>query len=108
MTSAMAETCCSVNPAARGRSRSVESIRPAPTGSCGDLVRLPQQQPQHIRQDPAVAVVLDFDRRVDPTPHLKRELAAIAALAAHGQQLAWHEPFGYARDGKHLAARQAE
>src|ERR1700730_12831291 len=39
--------------------------------------RLLQQEPQHIRQDAAVAVVLHLDRRIYATDHVEGELAAI-------------------------------
>src|SRR6478609_583388 len=46
-----------------------------------------QQEPQHVGQDAAVAVVLDLDRRVDAADHVERELAAVGSPTVDAERL---------------------
>src|SRR5688500_15319763 len=59
---------------------------------------LPQQSAQHVRQDAALAVVLDFHSAVDADERLKGELAAVLALDAHRRKGVRREVGGDAGD----------
>src|SRR5215208_5784584 len=52
------------------------------------LRRLPQQPPQHVLEDAAVAVILDLHAAVDTHDRLELDLRAVLAPRLHGHALA--------------------
>src|SRR5579859_4028 len=67
-----------------------------------------QQQPQHVRQDAPVAVVLDLNWGVDATDHVERELAAVRSPTVHAERLAGVQPTRDAADVERLEAGQGK
>src|SRR5579859_7046842 len=53
---------------------------------------LRQQEAQYVRQDAAVAVVVDLDRRIDAAEHVKCEFAAVRPPPVDRERLARAEP----------------
>ena len=64
-------------------------------GLRGTSVRLAVEQlPEHVGQNPAVLIVTDLLRGVDPDGHRETDGGAVAALGRHGQLAAGGEPAG--------------
>ena len=67
-----------------------------------------EQRAQHERQNTAVLVVVDFDRRIDAQQHLDAFLLAILAADDERQVLLRLEVVGQAFDVERFLAGQAD
>src|SRR6266571_6995440 len=74
---------------------------------CGAL-RLAQHPAQHVRQQPAVPVVLDVVRRIDARHRLERLRTTVLRPRAHRETLPGSEPWGDALDAVGLPAGEPE
>ena len=67
-----------------------------------------EQFPQDRLKDPAVPVVLDLDRRVDPDRRVERDFRPVGLFRRHGQRLRGLQRFHVELNVEDFLARQTQ
>ena len=67
-----------------------------------------QQLPQHKRQNPAVPIIIDLDRRIDPKLHWQRAFLPVRSFDLKPYLLSWFDRVGQSRDRKSFGAIEPE
>src|SRR3989440_12441033 len=66
------------------------------------------QLSQHKRQNPAVPIIIDLDRRIDPKLHRQRAFLPVRSFDLQRDLLSWFDRVGQSRDRKLLRTVEPE